>query len=88
MSAVRTSFVEGEHPYTREPVPWRIDAGTEAFSQISKESRRGWRLFHYISVGGMSFGRTVTQEVVARRQRRFLVVACILFGLWLVFYFV
>ena len=72
------------HAYMRSPEPWRIDAGEEVYGAISRENRRGWRLFHYISGGGMrTFGRTVRQEEVRRRQRRFCIEFVVLALVWL-----
>ena len=62
------------HAYTRSPEPWRIDAGEEVYGSISPEGRRGWKLFHYISGGGMrTFRRTLEDDERSRRQTRFLV---------------
>ena len=86
MSALPTSLVGDAHPYTRERVSWRLDAGEEAYEEVSPESRPSWKLFHYISGGGLSFGRTVGQELASRRQTRFLKIAGVLAALWLAFY--
>ena len=64
------------HAYTRSGSPWIID---EHYSPCGK-------LIRYISGGGMrTFGRTVRQEEVRRRQRRFLTVAGVLIVLWACF---
>lgn len=73
------------HAYMRSPEPWRIDAGEEVYGAISRENRRGWRLFHYISGGGMrTFRRTLEEDGRSRRQTRFLVFAAAVFVAWLV----
>jgi len=85
MSRIPTSLVEMAHSYTRSKVPWRIDEYQEAHGETSKGKRFGWKLFHYISGGGMrTFGRTVQQEELGVRQSRFLLVAGIVAAAWLV----
>ena len=85
MSAIHTSIVGDAHAYTRSKVPWRLDTYRDAHGETSKGQRFGWKLFHYISGGGMrTFGRTVQQEELGARQTRFLVVAGALAVLWFV----
>ena len=44
----------------------------------------GWKLYHYISGGGMrTFGRTVQQEELNAKQNRFLLAAAAAAALWL-----
>ena len=77
-------IVGDAHAYTRSKVPWRLDTYRDAYGETSKGARFGWKLFHYISGGGMrTFGRTVQQEELNARQNRFLVVAGLLAALWL-----
>jgi len=77
MSSVHTSIVGAAHPYTRSESPWIIGEYHSVYG----------KLIHYISGGGMrTFGRTVKQEEVRRRQRRFLIAAGCLVAVWLVFY--
>lgn len=67
------------HAYTRSSVPWIITEGKSAYA----------RMINYISGGGMStFGRTVRQEEIRRRQRRFLVFFASLALLWLLLLFI
>lgn len=76
MKSVKGSFVESAHAYTRSDVPWIMSVSETAYA----------KMISYISGGGMkTFGRTVLQEEVRRRQRRFLVVFVALSVLWLVF---
>ena len=76
MKPVKTNFVESAHAYTRSDVPWAISVGETAYA----------KMISYISGGGMkTFGRTVRQEEVRRRQMRFLVVFSVLAALWLFF---
>lgn len=76
MKPVKTNFVESAHAYTRSDVPWAISVGETAYA----------KMISYISGGGMkTFGRTVRQEEVRRRQMRFLVVFSVLVALWLFF---
>lgn len=84
MSRIHTSIVGDAHDYTRSKVPWRLDAYQDAHGETSKGARFGWRLFHYLSGGGMrTFGRTVQQEEQSARQNRFLAVAAAVAALWL-----
>ena len=73
MGRVSTEIVGDAHAYTRSDVPWSIST--------AKTSRS--RLINYISGGGMrTFGRTVRQEEVRRKQLRFLAVAAVLAVIW------
>ena len=73
MGRVSTEIVEDAHAYTRSDVPWSISTA---------KSARG-KLIDYISGGGMrTFGRTVRQDEVRRRQLRFLAVAAVLAAVW------
>ena len=73
MGRVSTEIVGDAHAYTRSDVPWSISTA---------KSVRG-RLIDYISGGGMrTFGRTVRQEEVRRKQLRFLAVAAVLAAVW------
>ena len=84
MSAIHTSTVGSVHEYTRSPTPWLLDVNREAFGETTDGKRFGWRLFHYISGGGMrAFGRSVRQEEVDRRRNRFLAAAGVFAAIWL-----
>ena len=84
MSDIHTSLVGTLHSYTQSKVPWRLDEYRDAYGETSKGQRFGWKLFHYLSGGGMrTFGRTVQQEELGVRQTRFLVVAGVVAALWL-----
>lgn len=73
MSGVRTSLVRDAHAYTRSKSPWIL---------TERKSRYG-KLIHYLSGGGMgTFGRTVRQEEVSRRQSLWLVFCCTMLALW------
>ena len=73
MERVPTEIVEDAHAYTRSDVPWSI--------LTAKTPRR--RLINYISGGGMkTFGRTVRQEEVRRKQVRFLAASAVLAVVW------
>ena len=73
MGRVSTEIVGDAHAYTRSEVPWAISTAKTPRS----------RLFNYISGGGMkTFGRTVRQEEVRRKQLRFLAVAAVLAAVW------
>ena len=74
MSGVHTTLVTDAHGYTREESPWIMDEHKSVYG----------KLIHYLSGGGMrTFGRTVSQEIVRRRQRRFLITFAVLAALWL-----
>ena len=74
MSAVHTTLVTDAHEYTRERSPWIMDEHKSVYG----------KLIHYLAGGGMrTFGRTVSQEIVRRRQTRFLVWFAVLAALWL-----
>ena len=86
MAALRTSLVKRRHAWTGLDVPWAIDVADESVQSLSAEHRDGWRLFHYLSGGGMkAFATSITRELVSRRQTRFLWVAAALACMWLVF---
>ena len=75
MSGIHTEIVLPAHAYTRSESPWIIERHDSVYG----------KLIHYISGGGMRmFGRTVHQEEVRRRQRRFCVEVAVLAALWLV----
>ena len=84
MSAIHTSTVASAHAYTRSTVPWVLEENREASGETSDGKRFGWRLFHYLSGGGMrAFGRTVRQEETDRRRNRFLAGAAVFAAAWL-----
>ena len=73
MGILPTEIVGDAHAYTRSDVPWAIP----------EENSGRSRLIDFISGGGMrTFGLTVQQEEVRRRQRRFLAVSAVLAVLW------
>ncbi len=88
MAALRTALVKRRHAYTGADIPWSMDvdavegAGPDASDQVKR------RLFRYLSGGGMrAFGRPSGQELLARRQTRFLWLAAVLAVCWVVFSF-
>ncbi len=83
MRDIHTAIVTDAHAYTRSKEPWRLEVYREAKGETSTGKKFGWRLFHYISGGGMrTFGRTVLQEERDARRTRFLVAAGVLGALW------
>jgi hypothetical protein len=88
MAALRTALVKRRHAYTGADIPWRMDADHPS-EDLSPDSRRArWRLFHYLSGGGMrAFGRPSGREVLRRRQGRFLWVTSAVAALWTLFMF-
>ena len=79
MSAVHTSVVRDAHSYTRSATPWIIEEHKSVYG----------KLMHYLSGGGLrTFGRTVRQEEVRIKQRRFALTAAVLGVAWLIVYFI
>ena len=76
-SNIHTSPAREAHPYTRSKSPWIIGEHQSVYG----------KLIHYLSGGGMStFGRTVRQEEVRIRRRRFLVVSGVIAAVWAFFW--
>ncbi|MGN0847007.1 MAG: hypothetical protein ACI4RA_06450 [Kiritimatiellia bacterium] len=73
MAPITTSLVRRRHAWTGLKEPWRIDVGEDTLASLPAERRAGWRLFHYLSGGGIrAFAGSVAREAVSRRQTRFL----------------
>lgn len=86
MGRIPTEKVGDAHAYTRSKTPWLFDTYREARGETSEGVKFGWRLFHYLSGGGMkTFGRTVAQEEAEGRRTRFLVAAGVFAAIWLWF---
>ena len=84
MSSIHTSTVGMAHEYTRSTTPWLLDENRDASGETMGGRKFGWRLFHYISGGGMrAFGRSVRQEETDRKRNRFLVAAGVFAAVWL-----
>ena len=84
MAALRTALVKRRHAYTSTDIPWAMDAAVEGASPDSAKGNR--RLFRYLAGGGMrAFGRSSDQELLIRRQTRFLWFAAVLAVCWIVF---
>jgi hypothetical protein len=89
MAALRTSLVKRKHAWTGADVPWYIDVEEVPSVLDSVDAKKNWRLFHYLSGGGLSaFGTSSERIIVERRQTRFLRIACALAVLWLVFWII
>ncbi|MBR2983591.1 MAG: hypothetical protein IKC80_10250 [Kiritimatiellae bacterium] len=74
-----TSTVREAHPYTRSKSPWILGEHSSMYG----------KLIHYLSGGGMStFGRTVKQEEVRLRRRRFFIAAGVIAAVWTLFLFI
>ena len=79
MSAIHTARVTAAHDYTSAETPWIIDGDATGRA----------KLVRYISAGGMrTFGRTVAQEIVRRKQLRFLALSAALAVAWAIVYFI
>lgn len=84
MSSIHTNIVGSIHSYTRSHVPWTLDENRDACGETASGLKFGWRLFHYISGGGMrAFGRSVRQEEADIKRNRFLVFAGLFALMWL-----
>lgn len=84
MSGIHTTLVEDAHGYTRSSVPWQMDENRAAAGVTTRGRKFGWRLFHYLSGGGMrAFGRSVRQEEADARRNRFLAASAAVAALWL-----
>ena len=67
--------------------PWRHDAYKGARGETSRGVKVGWKLFHYLSGGGMKgFGRTLAQEEADWKRTRFLIGAAAFAAVWLFFW--
>jgi len=89
MSAVRTSLVTRNHAWTGADVPWRLEMEGAPDASAPAAERDRWRLFHYLSGGGLSAcGSSSARALVYRRQERFLFLAGVLAVLWLIFWIV
>lgn len=89
MAALRTSLVKRNHAWTGADVPWRLDMEGAPSAGASEAERARWRLFHYLSGGGLSAcGSSSAHALVCRRQERFLFLAGALAVLWLIFWIV
>ncbi|MBP5351452.1 MAG: hypothetical protein J6Y56_05785 [Fibrobacterales bacterium] len=89
MAAVRTSLVTRDHAWTGTDVPWRLDTEEAPDPDAPEEERTRWRLFHYLSGGGLSAcGSSSALALACRRQGRFLVFAGALAALWIIFWIV
>ena len=89
MAAVRTSLVKRRHAYTSTDIPWSMDEERTGTVTSPDGRQFEWRLFHYLSGGGMrAFGSSSGAELLRRRQERFLWLAAAFCVLWLVFMFV
>ena len=78
------------------PVPWRLDVRDDGRGDRSLFGDRGVscqmgmrsRLFHYISAGGMrQLRRTSADDLAEERRHSFFIFLWLMFGVWLVFYF-
>lgn len=88
-SVFHTSVVRPAHAYTRSRLPWLMDVDTDADGETATGKKFGWKLFHYISGGGIrSFGRTVEQEEMDAKRTRFLASCSVAAVVWTIFYFI
>ena len=89
MAAVRTSLVTKDHAWTGEDVPWKLDTEDVPDPATSELDRGRWRLFRYLSGGGLSAcGSSSARARAIRRLGRFLAFAGFLGVLWILFWIV
>lgn len=90
MAPISSFFVKRRHAWTGSKTPWLIDVGEDVQALLPKERQAGWRLFHYLSGGGIRAfaGSAVAWEVVSRRQTRFLFLVLAAVVVWIVLRFV
>lgn len=89
MAALRMPLVRRRHAWTGADLPWSIDVEDESVAALPAARRAGWRLFHYLSGGGLrAFAGSAARDVAVRRQTRFLWCAGGLAALWAVFRYV
>lgn len=87
MGGIHITVVGDAHGYTRSSMPWRLDAKRESEETAEPGRRPGWKLFHYLSGGGMrAFGRTVEQEEADSRRAGFLAASAAVGAAWLFFW--
>ena len=73
MAPLVPTLVRRRHAWTGIKAPWRIDVGDAALAALPEARKAGWRLFHYLSGGGMrAFAGSSARAATARRQTRFL----------------
>lgn len=84
MSAVHTNLLGSIHSYTRSHTPWLLDETRITDGVTVTGHKFGWRLFHYISGGGLrAFGRSVRQEEADAKRNRFLMWSGVFAVVWL-----
>ncbi len=83
MSRLFPSIVRDAHAYTRSKTPWLLDSRQAARKEVAGNGKFGWRLFHYLSGGGLrAFGRTIKQEEADAKRTRFLIGAAVFGIVW------
>lgn len=74
---------DSRRPYTKSKAPWLLGENRDAKGETSDGVKFGWKLFHYLSGGGLrDFGRTVKQEEADIRRTRFLVAMAVFAVVW------
>ena len=65
-----------------------MDEDRTAKGETASGVKYGWRLFHYLSSGGVEFsGRTVAQDEAAAKRSRFAAWCAAFAAFWLFFWF-
>lgn len=87
MKLLSSSPARNGHAYTKSKTPWLLETAHEAKTETSANAKARWRLFHYLSGGGLrAFGRTVEQEEAEAKRTRFLIKAAVAGAVWLYFW--
>ena len=84
---IKPQPIADAHAYTQSKSSWLLDRTVDASSRTKRGDDRGWRLFHYLSGGGIrEFGRSVQQEEADLNRGSFLWKAAILGLIWFIFW--
>lgn len=85
----KLSLVKKKHAYTSVKEPWEMTTNTSVSVRTPDGRELGWKLFHYLSGGGLAeFAYVSGRSAAIRKQIRFLTVAAIVGIVWLAFFFV
>jgi hypothetical protein len=85
----KLSLVKRKHAYTSSKEPWEMTTNTSAYAQAAGGNEGRWKLFHYLSGGGLAeFAYVNGRSTAIRKQNRFLTVLAIIAVAWLAFFFI
>jgi hypothetical protein len=85
----KLSLVKKSHAYTSSKEPWEMATNTSVSVRAPDGRVLGWKLFHYLSGGGIAeFAYISGRSAAIRKQVRFLTVMAVVAIAWLIFFFV